>query len=50
MKDVAKGDYARLLADVKRLERQKGELLAAFRKQASQTYCMCYRPAECAPK
>jgi len=32
-KDAAKTDASRLLADTKRLERQRAELLAAFRKQ-----------------
>jgi hypothetical protein len=32
-KDVARSDYNKLAADKKRLERQRGELLTAFRKQ-----------------
>jgi hypothetical protein len=34
VKDVAKSKHSQALADVKRLERQKGELLTVLKKQA----------------
>jgi hypothetical protein len=34
VRDVARSDHGRALAEVKRLERQRGELLAVLRKQA----------------
>jgi hypothetical protein len=34
MRDAARGEQGRALSDVKRLERQKGELLGVLRKQA----------------
>ena len=34
MRDVARGDHVKALHEVKRLERQKGELMVVLRKQA----------------
>lgn len=34
VRDVARSDHSRALAELKRLERQRGELLAVLRKQA----------------
>jgi hypothetical protein len=34
VRDVARSDHGRALAEVKRLERQRGELLVVLRKQA----------------